>query len=97
MNIYIYAYILILYCVSTFGMNTKVGCPSPYQVETFFSVSKTSKHLHKSIRSCVENECCFPGTINISNVNFTSQISIPTEPVFKNTGQEMYDPDSSHN
>ena len=28
-------------------------------------------------------------TVNISNVNFTSKISIPPEPVFKNMGQQM--------
>ena len=31
----------------------------------------------------------------ISNVNFTSKISIPPEPVFKNMGQQMSGPDSS--
>ena len=50
-------------------MNPKVGGSSPPQVETF-SVSKT--HFHKNTRSCVENECCCPRTVNISNVNFTS-------------------------
>ena len=28
-------------------------------------------HFHKNTRSCVENEFCCPGTVNISNVNFT--------------------------
>ena len=32
--------------------------------------------FHKNTRSCVENECCCPRTVNISNVNFTSKISI---------------------
>ena len=53
-------------------------------------------YFHKSIRSCVENECCCPRTVNISNVNFTSKISIPPEPVFKHMGQEMSGPDSSN-
>ena len=36
----------------------------------------------------------FPGvfTFNISNVNFTSKISAPPEPVFNNMGQQMSDP-----
>ena len=28
-------------------------------------------HLPKNTRSCVENECCCPRTVHISNVNFT--------------------------
>ena len=31
-------------------------------------------HFHRNIRSHVKNECCFPRTVNISNVNFTSTI-----------------------
>ena len=38
----------------------------------------------------------FPCTVNISNVNFTSKISIPPGPVFKNMGQQMSGPDSSN-
>ena len=34
-------------------------------------------HFHKNIRSCVENEWCCPRTVNISNVNLTSKLSIP--------------------
>ena len=49
------------------GMNPKVGGSSHPQVVTF-SVSKTL-----NIRSCVENECCCPCTVNISNVNFNSK------------------------
>ena len=30
-------------------------------------------HFHKNTSSCVENECCCPRTVNISNVNFTSK------------------------
>ena len=29
-------------------------------------------HFHKNTRLCVENECCCPHTVNISNVNFKS-------------------------
>ena len=32
-------------------------------------------HFHKNTRSCVENECCCPRAVNISNVNFTLKIS----------------------
>ena len=28
-------------------------------------------HFYKNNRSCVENECCCPRTVNISNINFT--------------------------
>ena len=57
--------------------------------------SKRNWQFHKNTRSCVENECCCPRTVKISNVNFTSKISIPPEPVLKNTGQQMSGPDSS--
>ena len=39
------------------------------QVETF--LSPNIWHVHKNTRSCVENECCRPFTVNIWNVNFT--------------------------
>ena len=71
------------------------GGSSPPQVETF-SVSKTLT-LSKNTRWCVEYECCCPRTVNISNVSFTSKISIPPEPVLKNMGQQMSGPDSSIN
>ena len=29
------------------------------------------RNFHKSIRSCVENECCCPSPVSISNDNFT--------------------------
>ena len=51
-------------------------------------------HFRKNIRSCAENECCCPRTVNISNVNFTSKIYIQREPVFKNIGQQMSGPNS---
>ena len=60
-------------------------------VETF-SVSKTLTLSQEHL--CVENECCFPSTVNISNVNFTSKISIPPEPVFTKMGQQMLVPDN---
>ena len=74
-------------------MNPKVGGSSPLQVETIF-VSKL-RHFHRNTHSCVENECCCPRAVNISNVDFTSQISTMPEPVFKNMGQQMSGPDSS--
>ena len=53
-------------------------------------------HLHKNIRFWVENECCSPRAVYISNVNFTTKISILPEPVFRNMGQQMSAPDSSN-
>ena len=32
-------------------------------------------HFHKNIRSCVENDCGCPRTVNISNVNITSKLT----------------------
>ena len=43
-------------------MTPKAGGSSPPQV------SQTLCHFHKNIRSYVKNECCFPRTVNISNV-----------------------------
>ena len=80
---------LIAQMIRAFGMNPKVGSSSPSQVET----SQKLWHLHKNISSCVGNECCNPRTVNISNVNFTSNISILPEPVFNNMGQQMFGPD----
>ena len=37
-------------------------------------MSKKFRHFHKNIRSWIENECCCPRTINMSNVVFTSKI-----------------------
>ena len=34
-------------------------------------------HFHKNIRSWFRNECCCPLTFNISNINFTTKISMP--------------------
>ena len=62
---------LLAQLARAFGMNPKVGGSSPPQGETF-SVSKTLTLSQKHC-SCVENECCCPGTVNISNVNFASK------------------------
>ena len=82
---------LIAQVVRSFGM--KIGGLSPPHVEIFL-VFKTST-ITNNIRSWVENECCCLRTVNLSNVNFTTKISIPPEPVFKNTGMQMSGPDSS--
>ena len=58
-------------------------------------LSENLWHFPKSTRSCVENECCCPRTVNISNVNFILKISILPVPVFNTMGQQMYGPDSS--
>ena len=55
--------------VRAFGMNPKVGGSIPLRSRHF--LSQKLWHFHKSIRSCVENECCSPRTVNSSNVNFT--------------------------
>ena len=34
--------------------------------------------FRNNIRSCVENECCCPCTVDTTNVNFTSKIYIPS-------------------
>ena len=44
------------------------------QVYIYFRSQKLW-HFHKNIRSCVENECCCPRTVNCSNDNFTSKTS----------------------
>ena len=33
-------------------------------------LSQKPWHFHNNIRSCVENDCCCPRTVNISSVNF---------------------------
>ena len=53
-------------------------------------------HFHQNIRLCAGNECCCPRTVSISNVDLTSKLSILTEPVFKNMGQQMSGSDSSN-
>ena len=65
---------LISQMVRAFGINPKVGGSSTPQVETF-SVSKPSTRSQEH-RSCVANQCCCPGIVNTSNVNFTTKISI---------------------
>ena len=83
---------LIAQMVRAFGMNPKRGVRVPLRSRHF--LSQKLWHFHKSARSCGENECCCSHTVNISNVNFTSKISTPPEPVFNNMGQQMSGPDS---
>ena len=53
--------------------------------------------FQKVIRSCVENECCCPSTVNTLNVNFTSNVSLLPETVSKkNMGQQRRGPDGSN-
>ena len=59
---------LIAQVVRVFGMNPKVGGSSPLMSRRFLSLNL--RHFHKNIRSWVENECFYPRTVNISNVNF---------------------------
>ena len=94
-NIYIYIYRQIQYSktwdskylamiaqkVRPFGMNPKVGVRVPLRSRHF--LFQKLWHFHKNICSCVENEYCCPNTVNISNDNFTSKISIPSESVFQ--------------
>ena len=63
----------------------RLGVRVPLRSRPFLSQKRW--HFHENIRSCAENEWCLPRAVNISNVNFTSKISIPPEPVFKNMGQ----------
>ena len=60
---------LIAQMVRTFSLNPKVGGSSPLRSRHF--LSQNIWNFHKNTRPCVENESCFPGTVNISNVNFT--------------------------
>ena len=61
--------------VRAFGMNPKVvGVRVPFRSRHF--LSQKLWHFHKNTRSCVENECCWPRTVNVSNVIFTSKIPI---------------------
>ena len=50
----------------------RLGVRFPLRSRLF--LSEKLWHFHKNIRSCVENECCCPLTVNIWNVNFTWQI-----------------------
>ena len=47
----------------------RLGVP----VRSRYFLSQKLWHFQKDIRSCVENECCCPRTVNISNVNFISK------------------------
>ena len=57
--------------VRAFGMNPKVGSSSPCGRNIF--CLKNFRHFRKNIHSWVENECCCPRTVGISNVNFTNK------------------------
>ena len=59
---------LIAQVVRQFGMNPKVGDSSPPQVETFCLLNL--RHFHENIHSWVENKCCCPCTVDISNVTY---------------------------
>ena len=52
----------------------RLGVRVPLESRHF--LSQKLWHFYKNIRSCVENECCCPHTVYISNVNVTSKISI---------------------
>ena len=84
-SVYLFLYICVYICIYIY----------PYLSISIIFLSQKLWHFPKNTRSCVENECCCPRTVNISNVNFTSKISIPPEPVFNNMGQQMSGPDSS--
>ena len=72
----------------------RLGVRVPFRSRHF--LSQQLWHFRKNIGSCIENECCCPRTVKISNVYLTSKISIPPEPVFNNMGQQMSGPDSSN-
>ena len=48
---------------------------SSYLGSRYFMFPKR-RPFHKNIRSRVENEFCYPRKVNISNINFTTKISI---------------------
>ena len=54
------------------NLKNRLGVPVPLRSRHF--LSQKLWLFHKNIHSCVENECCFPCTVNISNVSFTSNI-----------------------
>ena len=51
------------------GMNLKWGRVFP---RSRYFLSQKLRHFHKNTRSCVENECCCPCTVNMTNVNFST-------------------------
>ena len=63
---------LIAQMVRVFGMNPKVGVRDALRSRHI--LSQQLWHFHKNIRLCVENKCCCWRTVNISNVNITSNI-----------------------
>ena len=57
---------------------SRLGVRVPFRLTQF----RSRKHWHfhnntMNIRSCVENECCCPGTVNNSNANFTLKKYLP--------------------
>ena len=51
-------------------------------LRSMYYLSQKLWHFHKNTRSCVENQCCCPRTVNISNVNFTSKYILHIYVVF---------------
>ena len=51
------------------------GFESPLRSRHFLSLNIW--HFRKNIHPWVENECCCPSIVNVSNVNFTSKIPRP--------------------
>ena len=45
-----------------------------YMLYLYIYVHIWFRHFHKNIHSWVENECCFPRTVNIPNINLTTNI-----------------------
>ena len=72
----------------------RLGVRVPLKSRHF--LSQRLLHFHNNIRWSVENECCCPCKVNISNVNFATEMCMPPEPIFKNMGQQMSGPDSSN-
>ena len=65
---------LIAQMVRAFGMSPMVVVRVPLRSRHF--LSQKFWRFPKNTQSCVENECCCPRTVNMSNVNFTSKISV---------------------
>ena len=98
---YLLSYLIVTYDVAVLAHTCGFTCKCVAFINTNHMNNVCNIQLqlvpytYKNTRWCVKNECCCPRTVNISNVNFTSKISIPPEPVFINMGQQMSGPDSS--
>ena len=90
-TVFIACFIQLFGNARSFGMNSTVGSSSPPSGRDIFSKTLTF-FTRTPVR--VVNECCWSNTFNISNVNLTSKISIPPEPVLKSMRQQMSGPDS---